>query len=139
MRTLLFFCLLFGACGYAWLRGKDDERLVAAACVVATFASFGLRSQYTNVEVGVMVVDLMTFVVFTYVALRSERFWPLWISGLQLTTGIGHFLKAMEPGLVPIAYATSLRFWSYPILLILAIATWRAHHRSAAAQERATS
>ena len=137
MRTLLFFCLLFGACGYAWLRGKDDERLVAAACVVASFASFGLRSQYTDVEVGLLVVDLLTFVVFTYVALRSERFWPLWISGLQLTTGIGHVLKAMEPGLVPIAYATALRFWSYPILMILAIATWRAHHRSLATQERA--
>ncbi len=60
-------------------------------------------------------------------------------SGLQLTTGIGHFLKAMEPGLVPIAYATALRFWSYPILLILAIATWRAHHRSAANQEQAST
>ena len=72
---------------------------------------------------------LLVFAIFTLVALRSDRFWPLWISGLQLTATLGHALKAIEFDLVPIAYAVSLRFWSYPILIILAVGTWRSRQR----------
>ena len=42
---------------------------------------------------------------------------------------IGHVLKAIELDLVPIAYAVALRFWAYPILIILAVATWRNRQR----------
>jgi hypothetical protein len=129
MRSLIFYSLLFGACGYAWMRGRYEERLVAAVCIVATFASLALKTGYAGLEVGVLVVDLLTLGLFTFVALRSERFWPLWISGLQLTTSIGHILKVVEPDLVPLAYAAALRFWGYPILIILAVGTWRAHNR----------
>jgi len=76
-----------------------------------------------------LAVDLLTLGAFTFVALRSDRFWPLWISGLQLTTSIAHVLKAIDPELVPIAYAAAGRFWSYPILLILAVGTWRTSRR----------
>jgi hypothetical protein len=31
---------------------------------------------------------------------------------------------------VPVAYRAAAVFWSYPILLILAIGTWRTHRRS---------
>ena len=71
---------------------------------------------------------------FVAVALRSNRFWPLWVAGLQLTTALGHVLKAIDHDLVPRAYGAALQFWSYPILLILAVGTWRA-----IAASRATS
>jgi hypothetical protein len=54
----------------------------------------------------------------------------LWVAGLQLTTILGHLLKAVQLSLLPLAYAGALRFWSYPILLILAIGTWRTHQRA---------
>jgi len=31
---------------------------------------------------------------------------------------------------MPLAYAAALRFWSYPILIILAIAVWRSQRRA---------
>jgi hypothetical protein len=134
LRVIIFDTLLFGACGYAFWRGKFDARIVAAVCICANFASYALRSpisqSYSNVETGVLVVDLLTLGAFVYVALRSDRFWPLWISGLQLTTSIGHVLKAMEPDLMPMAYAAAGRAWSYPILLILLVGTWRSHRRT---------
>jgi hypothetical protein len=74
-------------------------------------------------------VDILTFCAFTAVALKSDRFWPLWISGLQLTTSFGHLLKAWESQMVPIAYAIALRSWSYPIQIILAVAVWRSQRR----------
>jgi len=35
----------------------------------------------------------------------------------------------MDHQTVPIAYAVSLRFWSYPIQIILIIAVWRSLRR----------
>ena len=133
LRLILFNALLIGSCGYAWFRGRADERVVAAVCIIASLASLALISSfatlYSDLEVGVLIVDIATLGAFTYVALRSERFWPLWISGLQLTTSVAHFLKVLDPTLVPIAYTAAARMWSYPILVILAIGTWRSQRR----------
>ena len=128
-RIILFDLLLFGTCGYALLYGRQDARIVGGVCIAANFATFSLVSRYQGVELGVLTIDLLVFLAFTFVALRSDRFWPLWVSGLQLTTTFGHMLKAVELDLVPIAYAVSLRFWSYPILIILAVGTWRSRQR----------
>ena len=84
-----------------------------------------LAHRYSSIELGVLIVDSVTFLACTYVALRSDRFWPLWVSGLQLITVMAHFMKAIDSDLFPQAYAAAGRFWSYPILLILAIGTYR--------------
>jgi hypothetical protein len=129
-RTIIFDLLLFGVCIYAFLRGTTDARIVALTCVIANFASYALVSRYASVERGVMVIDFLTFAAFTFVALRSDRFWPLWVSGLQLATSLGHLLKGLDQSLVPFAYAAALRFWSYPILIIIAVGIWRSHRRA---------
>ena len=77
-----------------------------------------------------MFVDLAVFVGFLWVALRSERFWPLWMAGLQLTAILGHVLKAIDVELFARAYAAALVFWAYPMLLVLAIGTWRNQRRT---------
>lgn len=134
VRMLLFNALLLGAFVYALWRGRSDERIIAAACVVASIASFLLMApqglRYSTVEIGILSVDLLTLGAFTLVALRTDRFWPLWVSGLQLVTSVAHIMKAVEPELMPIAYAAAGRFWSYPILIILIVGTWRGHRRS---------
>lgn len=133
IRVILFDLLLFGVCGYALLRGTRDARIVALVCVAANFASAMVKGpviqSYSSIETGVFAVDLMTLAAFTFVALTTDRFWPLWVSGLQLTTSMGHILKGLDVGLVPLAYAAALRFWSYPILIILALGTWRHQRR----------
>jgi hypothetical protein len=138
-RFILYHVLLFGACGYALFRGRTDARIVAVGFFVGSFATYALRSRfaggYGSFETGVFAVDVMALLVFTYAALISERFWPLWVSGLQLTTSFAHVLKAIDPELLPLAYAAALRFWGYPILIILAVGTWRQHHRSPAPGE----
>lgn len=132
-RLLLFRALMYGVCGYAIVRGRTDARIVAFVFLVGDFATLALRSplaqSYSSVESGIFVVDVICFLAFTYAALISERFWPLWVSGLQLTTSFGHVLKAIDSSLLPIAYAAALRFWSYPILIILAVGVWRSRHR----------
>ena len=129
----IFLTILVLSCGYALWRGNRDARIVAIACCLATLATHlaiaPLRERYSSVEVGVLIVDALTLLVFVLVALRSDRFWPLWVAGLQLTTAIGHMLKGVNIELLPHAYGAALRFWSYPILIILALGAYRHHRR----------
>lgn len=134
LRVIIFCGLLFGSCGYALLKGRSDARIVAAVCLAAVFASWAfqspVKSSYSTVEWGVLIVDVLAFIAFTLVALSSDRFWPLWVSGLQLTTILGHVFKAIDSSLLPLAYAVALRFWSYPILIIVAVAVLRSGRRA---------
>jgi len=118
---------------YALLRGRRDERLVsvilALGVVATTVALSPLRHRYAGLETNVMLIDVAVFAGFLWVALRSERFWPLWIAGLQLTTLFGHAFKLIDPGLFSWAYGAALAFWGYPIVAILGIGTWRAQRR----------
>lgn len=137
----IYWALLLVVSGYALWRGRQDERIVAAACVVASIASPlvvpPLDARFSSVEFGILAVDLATLGIFTAVALQSQRFWPLWVAGLQLTTSMAHLLKAVELDLLPSAYGAAARFWVYPILVILAVGTWRSDRRRRSARQQA--
>ena len=134
MRYLIFWAILLLTCGYALWRGRKYEQIAALICLVATVLSVSMSSplnhRYVGIEFGDVLVDWFVLVAFVFVALRSDRFWPLWVAGLQLTMSISHVLKAIQPDLIPLAYAAAERFWSYPILAIIAVGTWRSHQRS---------
>ena len=88
------------------------------------------RQRFAGVELPLMLVDVAVFLGFTWVALRSERFWPLWIAAFQLTAIFGHVLKAIDIHLFSRAYAAALLVWAYPMLLVLAVGTWRGARRA---------
>lgn len=138
MAPNLFRILLALVTLYALLRGKRDERHVGLIMIVGLIATElalpPIRERFEGVETKLMLVDVAVFMGFLWVALRSERFWPLWIAGLQLTAILGHILKAVDIHLFARAYAASLVFWAYPMLLILAVGTWRSQQRRGAEQ-----
>jgi hypothetical protein len=133
MSLFLYWPLLTVCCGYALLRGRKYERWTAAICVAASVISVLLREplyeRYVGLESGDLLIDLGVLGAFVVIALQSDRFWPLWVAGLQLTTSFSHFLRALDANLIPQAYAAAERFWSYPILLILLFGAWRGHRR----------
>ena len=137
----VYWTLLLAICAYALWRGRNDERVAALTALGASVANRFVLSptvtRYSGLEGGVLAVDVAVFLVFTALALQSRRFWPLWIAGLQLTTLLGHLLKVVDFSLFPYAYGAALRFWSYPILLIIAVGTWRGQRR-ARHQDRGT-
>lgn len=132
LSPLAYYAILFAVCAYAFLRGRADERIAAATCIAATFATnivYEPIGSFAGVEVGVLIVDAATLAAFIYLALRSKRFWPLWVAGLQLTTLMAHALKAIDLDLMPQAYAAAARFWVYPIFLVIVVGTYRSHQR----------
>jgi hypothetical protein len=129
----IFRTLLVLSCGYALWRGNKDARIVGLICIAATiatrFAVSPISARYSGVELGLFFIDAAVLIGFVAVALRSDRFWPLWVAGLQLTTSTAHLMKAVDESLLPIAYGAAVALWSYPILIILAIGTWRSQRR----------
>lgn len=130
----IFWTILLLTFSYALWRGRSDERIAATVCLLASvatrFAISPLSVRYTNIEFGLLVIDAAVLVAFIAIALRSQRFWPLWVAGLQLTNSMAHLMKVVEIDLMPRAYAAAAVFWSYPILLIIIIGTWRSHRRA---------
>lgn len=129
----VFWALLLVTCGYALWRGRKYEQASALICIVATAVSVALhyieRLGYQGLQASDVIVDTMVLFFFVLIALRSDRFWPLWVAGLQLTISMSHLFKAVQPDLYPMAYAAAERFWSYPTLVIIAIGAWRQHQR----------
>src|SRR4051812_11809951 len=102
MLRVLFFWLFLGlTCGYAIWRGRKYEQMSAIICILATVISvighvLTRRYQpldYSVVQLSDLAVDNSMLVAFVVIALRSDRFWPLWVAGLQLTISISHVLK----------------------------------------------
>lgn len=134
MAPNLFRILLVLVALYALVRGRRDERQVGIIFVVGVIATELVlpapRQRFAGVELPLMLVDVAVFLGFAWVALRSERFWPLWIAAFQLTAIFGHVLKAIDIHLFSRAYAAALLVWAYPMLLVLAVGTWRGARRA---------
>jgi hypothetical protein len=133
LHKYLFWTLLLLTCAYALWRGRKYEQWSALICIAASVGSVlfraSIRSSYLGIESSDLVIDSLVLFAFVAIALRSDRFWPLWVAGLQLTISMSHLMKALQPSLIPLAYAAAERFWSYPTLLIIALGAWRQHRR----------
>ena len=125
----IFWAILLLICAYAFWRGRTEERVAATACLLATVATHFIMPsthvRFHRVEFGLLGIDIFVLAAFVAIALYSHRFWPLWAAGFQLTVSMSHMLKSIDLGLMPRAYAAAAVFWSYPILLVILVGTWR--------------
>jgi hypothetical protein len=93
---LLCISVLFAA-----RKGGEPERMVAII-LVATFlfdiANHQIFGDPTWFEVnpGHFVIDLWAFLTLTWVALKANRGWPLFMSATQLIVIMAHFSKLFE-------------------------------------------
>src|SRR4051812_43957396 len=102
-RYLIFWGILLITCGYALWRGRKYEQLAAVICIAASVSSVlaraPLHQRYAGLEIGDLIIDSAVLLAFVVIALRSDRFWPLWVAGLQLTISLSHIFKAVDVGL----------------------------------------
>jgi hypothetical protein len=134
MLPFRIYCSILAACWlYALLKGGAPERVGATVIGVGSILSLvavsGPGGRFGAVEVGVLMVDLAASVAFVILALRAERYWPLWVAALQVIGTTGHAAKLMDPSVIRSAYAFVLAFWTYPMLLLVVVGTWQHQKR----------
>ena len=102
--------------------------IYAAANVATILVTRSAAMRYRSSELGVFAVDAITYIGFAALALRANRYWPIWLAGLQGTAVVMHAAIAFSPSFAPPAYMLVVVLFSYPIVSLLAVGTWR--HRS---------
>lgn len=129
IRIAFFITLLLSVVALAWTRGRTDERIAALTCLLGTILTnligHSLATRFLSFNLSTFLVDVGVLLAFLYIALRSTRFWPMWAAGLQLTGTTVHLLKLINPDLLSFVFGAALAFWSYPILIVIALGAWR--------------
>jgi hypothetical protein len=123
---------------YAMLKGGPPERIGATVLALGSLLSVAALPNWAGhvgpVEIGVLVVDIACLVAFALLALRADRFWPIWVSALVGVGALGHLARWFDgPEISTRVYAMSLAIWSYPMLALIAIGTLN-HQRRLARQ-----
>lgn len=121
------------SCTYALARGGAPERLAALIVLLGLASAWaslllGYRG-FGAIKMDIFAEDIAMLVALQAVALFADRFWPIWVAGLQLATVFVHLTRALTPELFPLAYAIGLWSWGYLIVLALAIGTYRHRRR----------
>lgn len=132
MRMALFALLLFACTFYALVRGGLPERIAAVTMFAGCFLTLAVNSplsvRYASAEIAILAVDAAMLGIFATLALRSDRYWPLWVTALQLLVVLAHVAKLIDPEMLRNGYGFVMAVWSYPQLLAIALGT-RAHDR----------
>ncbi len=118
---------------YVGLRGAAPERLAIAALAINSVATYAATADpqvsYREVEAGVAAADILLAAVLLWIAIRANRRWPLACCGMQLVTALGHAAKFLTPQLSTFTYALMTGFWSWPILFLIVMGTYRHRRR----------
>lgn len=136
-----YFMLLILCWAYAMLRGGPPERIGATILALGSFLTVAALPNWVrhagSVEIHVFLVDVACFAAFAVLALRADRFWPIWVSALVGVGALGHLARWFDgPEISMRVYAMSLAIWSYPMLALIAIGTLN-HQRRVAQQQAA--
>jgi hypothetical protein len=136
MRIWLFPLLLVLASAYVLRFGGREERIALITLITAfslTYFLFLYEGKNWLVDHwSITIVDLISFVILFYIALRSKRFWPLPVAALQFLPVLTPFVAALGKNIVSYALGQTQGFWGYLQLVALVIATWRSQKRMTA-------
>lgn len=131
-RSSLFLALAVGGCLYAIRCGGGPERIIGATILATVVADpilhLALNVRFGSVDPTHLIIDVARFGAFTLVALRANRFWPIWLAGLQMLALGAHLTREMELSIHPVVYAVMKAMWSYGMVVLLVFAT-RHHQR----------
>jgi hypothetical protein len=130
-----FIGLLALCAAYAFAAGGAPEKVGAAIYALSVAATHILLTTHVGhwrgIEFGVFIVDVIAFALFCFLAIRANRFWPIWVSALLGLGVLGHLARWAGPDVLWYAYAVVLTIWSYPILAIMALGTFNHRQRLA--------
>jgi hypothetical protein len=126
---VMYWTLAFGGTAFAFARGGKDERAGAIVLLVASIASalavwtIPEVRRLVPIQTTIFLIDVAVLLWFLWLALRSERFWPLWAAAFSLIVVATHLAYFLTPVIEPRAYLLALGFWAYPKWIAILIGT----------------
>ena len=140
--AVLFWLLTLLGCGFAATYGGKDGRWAVFLIISATLLTipamlFG--RQWHSTEFAIFLVDLLLLANLYGLCLRSERYFPIWMTGFHLVAVTTHLSTLIAPEFTPRIYRALGSVWAIPMTLsmIVGIALDRAASRRAGRREQA--
>lgn len=135
MANFLFqVALLLLVVVYALKRGGRPERHVAIILLGMFLVNIGYAAinghwtKYDGIPWFRVGLDFVALALVLAIALRADRWWPLWVASVQLLSVLAHLLRIVDAGLPPLAYAIMER-WPYMIAIVITGVGTYLHHR----------
>lgn len=121
----IYYVVLLITVAVAVRRGGPLERWAAYTALIASVLTSAVTPfpTWTDIEVNIFIIDVLVLMSFWFIALRTQRFWPYWITGWQLIAIFGHIQKLMFAEILARPYSLLSVYISYPILLLIIYAS----------------
>ncbi|MDB5468716.1 MAG: hypothetical protein JWR84_276 [Caulobacter sp.] len=121
---IISFSITAAVTGLAVLKGGPPERLCGAFLFVACQVTYLIPDRrWIDVQFAVMILDVFVLLVFVALALRADRWWPLWMSGLQGLAVIIHLAFWAQHRVISLTYSIALNIIGYAVLIPLLLGT----------------
>lgn len=127
--AILFWTLMFASCGYAVVLGGWEGKCTTAIIVLATsltvLSNRWLDVHWHETNVTVFIVDVLTLLAMYLVAVRSHRWWPLWVAAFQLNSVAAHLATVISPQFSNLVYQGYEGLWAIPGQLVMVVGIFR--------------
>lgn len=111
---------LLSCCAIVAWKGEKEEKSITIAVVIASIISpFMQTSQTSELQFGLLAIDLFFLLFSIYVTLNSKKMWPIFVSGIQLSALMIHIAPAVNSSVSGKVYGNVGALWSYIILISL--------------------
>lgn len=130
----IYYAVLLTTVAVAIRRGGPLERWAAYTALIASVLTTVLAPfpTWTDIETNIFIIDLLVLASFWFISMKTQRFWPYWITGWQLIAIFGHIQKLMFSEIMARPYSLLSIYISYPILLLIIYAAGSSGRRSEA-------
>ncbi|RYE55173.1 MAG: hypothetical protein EOP18_06295 [Rhizobiaceae bacterium] len=128
----IYYTVLLITVAVAVRRGGPLERWAAYTALIASILTSAVNPfpSWNDIELNIFVIDLLVLLSFWFIAMRTQSFWPYWITGWQLIAIFGHIQKFMFSEILARPYSLLSVYISYPILLLIIYASGSFSRRS---------
>ena len=112
-RGSLLTIFVIGLMITSWRRGADPERITASVLAIMAvmawlyrhFATAAPNGGYWDTNLVFVLIDGAALAVLFAVGMLSNRVYPLWMAGFQLTATAMHLVNEIAQQRTPLAYA----------------------------------
>lgn len=121
---ILFWTLTAIGCGYAAYCGGRDGKWAAFLIIGAALLTIPATLQgqaWITTEYAVLIVDSLLLGGLFILTLRSDRLFPIWMTGLHLLAVITHLSTLVAPDFAPKIYRALGALWAVPMTLSMII------------------
>ena len=122
-RIIAFSFVLIVTVGAMWKGGRPEKLAGLVMLGAVTLSSVSSDYRWLNVQYKILLIDTVMMAFLVFLALRADRWWPLFGAGFEGMGLLIHLAFAAQHKVMSIVYVTALNLIGYMVIATLAAGT----------------